>query len=84
MGYSNIALKDRIISMHPQIHQHKISVGLVFDDEKSAYVVKFIKKARELTTYIDKSEADECMDGAKCIHLGMKIGEFIKNCELEE
>ncbi len=81
MAYSNVALKDKIFEIYPEISRHGIGVGLDFSKEKNAYVIKFKKDSHELTTYLDKNDADECMDGVKCIHLGVKIGEFIKNFE---
>lgn len=79
MGYSNVALKDKIQGIYPEINQHHISVGVDYSDEKESYVVTFKKDHHELSTYIDKSDANECMEGVKCVHLGVKIGEFIKN-----
>ncbi len=81
MGYSNVALKDKIMNMYPEIQEHKISVGLDYSDEKEVFVVKFKKDVHEIQSYLDKTDADECMDGVKCVHLGVKIGEFIKNFE---
>lgn len=81
MGYSNVALKESIIKMYPEINQHSISVGLDFSSEKDAYVIKFKKNNHELETYLDRSDADECIEGLKCVHLGVKIGEFINNYE---
>jgi len=45
MGYTNIALKDKILEMFPD---------------------------------------DECMDGIKCVYLGVQISQFINNFELIE
>jgi hypothetical protein len=81
MGYSNVALKDRIMEMYPEIVKHDISVSLDFDRAKKAYIVKFTKGNHELTTHIEKKDADECMDGIKCIYLGIQVGQFIKNFE---
>jgi hypothetical protein len=81
MGYTNVALTEKIREMYPDIQKHNITFGLDFSEEKNAYVVKFKKDLHELTTYLDKKDADECVDGVKCIHLGVKIGEFIKNFE---
>ncbi len=69
--------------MYPDVMTHNISVGLDFNEEKGSYVVKFKKEGHELETYLEKSDADECMNGVKCIHLGVKVGEFIKNFEAE-
>lgn len=81
MGYSNVALKDKIADMYPEIQQHSISVGLDFSEDKNAYVITFKKNGHELQTYLDKSDADECMNDVKCVHLGVKIGEFVRNFE---
>lgn len=79
MGYTNVALKDKIFEMYPEIGEKRINVGLEFSDEKGSYVIKFKKDHHELTTYLEKKDADECMDGVKCVHLGVQIGEFLKN-----
>ena len=39
MGYTNVALKDKIMEMYPEITQHNISVSLDFDEEKNVYAV---------------------------------------------
>jgi hypothetical protein len=84
MGYTNVALKDKIMLMYPDIEQHGISVSLDFSEEKNAYLVKFKKDNHELTTHLEKKDADECMDGVKCVYLGVQIGQFIKNFEIRE
>lgn len=79
MGYSNVALKDKIMDMYPELGQNNISVGLDFIEDKDSYVIKLQKGTHNLSTYLAKDEAGECMDGHKCIHLGLKISEFINN-----
>jgi len=81
MGYTVVALEDKIMDMHPDIVKYGISVNVGFSEEKNAYIVKFKKGRHELTTHLDRKDADECMDGIKCIHLGAQIAEFIKNFE---
>jgi len=84
MGYTNVALKDKIMEMYPDITKHGISVGLDFDKGKNAYIVVFKKGSNELTTHLEKKDADECMDGIKCVYFGVQIGQFIKNFEVIE
>ncbi|MBI5640058.1 MAG: hypothetical protein HZA17_06525 [Nitrospirae bacterium] len=81
MGYTNVALKDKIMEMYPEVERHGISVSLDFSEAKNAYIVKFRKGSHELSTHLEKKDADECMDGFKCVYLGMQIGEFMKNFE---
>ncbi len=81
MGYTIVALKEKIMEMYPEVSEHGVSVGLDFSKEKKAYVVKFKIDQHELTTHIEKKDADECMDGIKCITLGIQVGQFIANFE---
>jgi len=84
MAYSNVALKDKIMEMYPEIGEHGISMGLDFNRELKTYDIKLRKGSHELVTHLEKIDADECMDNIKCIYLGVKIGEFIKNFEEKE
>ncbi|MCL4537237.1 MAG: hypothetical protein M1610_06575 [Nitrospirae bacterium] len=81
MGYTVVALKEKIMEMYPEIEKHDISVGLEFSEEKNAYIIEFKKGDKKLITPIEKKEADECMDGIKCVYLGVHIWEFIKTFE---
>ena len=81
MGYTNIALKDKIMEMYPEIAKHGISASLDFDTTKNAYIVKFKKDIHELTTHLEKKDAEDCMNNVKCVYLGVQIGQLIKNFE---
>ena len=84
MGYTNVALKDRIYEMYPEIGKHGITMSLNYNYDLKAYDLKLKKDSDELTTHIEKTDADECMDGVKCIHLGVQISQFIRNFEVRE
>jgi hypothetical protein len=84
MGYSIVALKDKITEMYPEIGKHGVSVSLDFSKEKNAYIVKFKKGGQELTTHLEKKDADDCMNGIKCVYLGVQVAQFIKNFEIIE
>lgn len=38
MGYTNVALKDKIAEMYPEVERHGITVSLGFSEEKNAYM----------------------------------------------
>lgn len=84
MGYTDADLKSKIMEMYPEVGKHGISVGLDFSGGKNAYIVKFAKGKHELTTHLEKKDADECMNGIKCVYLGVQIGQFVKNFEIIE
>jgi len=63
--------------MYPEVVNRGIAVSLDFDTTKNAYIVKFKKDKHELTTHLEKKDADECMNGIKCVYRGIQIGQFI-------
>jgi hypothetical protein len=79
MVFTNVALKDKIMEMYPEIEDHKVSVGLNFDEQKDAYILTFKRGAETLTTRLEKQDADDCMNGIKCVSLGIQVMQFIKN-----
>jgi len=81
MGYTIVGLEDKILEMYPEITRHGISISLNFSEEKNAYIVKFKKGKHELTTHLEKKDADDCTNNIKCVYLGVQIGQFIKNFE---
>jgi hypothetical protein len=82
MGYTKVALQDKILEMYPDISRNGIVVSLEFDEAKNAYIVKFKRDKKELTTHLEKKDADDCMENIKCVYLGVQIGQFIKNFEI--
>ncbi len=62
-----MGLKDKI----PEIAKHGIVPSLTFDEEKKAYVLTLTKGPHKLSTYIDKPDADRCMDGRVCVSVGL-------------
>jgi hypothetical protein len=81
MKYTDVALKDKIVEMYPEIRKHNLSVGLDFDEQKNAYIITFTRGTEALTTHLEKKDADDCMNGIKCVYLGVQVGQFIKNFE---
>ena len=81
MGYTTVALKNKISEIYPDIQKHGITFGLGLSDDSNTYIVKLSKDTHELVTYLDKKDADACIDGKQCVQLGVKIGEFIRNFE---
>lgn len=84
MSYTIDDLKNKIVEMYPEIKKHDISVSLVFSEEKNAYIIDFKKDVHELTTHIEKKDADDCMNGVECVYLGVQVAQFIKNFEIIE
>jgi len=84
MTYTNNALQDKIMDMYPEIRQHNFQVGLQFDAGKNGYLITFKRGKEELTTLLEKNDADECMNNIKCVYLGVQVAQFIGNFEERE
>ena len=79
MGYSKDALQNKLMQIYPELHGKGLSMSLWFDEERNAWTVKLLKDHHELETFIDKKDADSCLEGHMCVPLGIKIGEFLDN-----
>lgn len=79
MGYTIANLQGKIMEMYPEIAQYGVESNLTFDRGKKTYVFKLTKGPHELSTYIDKADADACMGGKECIHMGIQIRQFLEN-----
>ncbi len=79
MGYTIVGLKEKILEMYPEITKKGVVSTLTFDEDKKAYVLKLHKGEHELSTFIDKADADRCMDGHVCVALGVQVRQFLEN-----
>jgi predicted transport protein len=79
--YTYDALKEKILGMYPEIAGHHLAVSIDFSKEKNAYVVTFARGSEKLSTHLEKKDADECMNGIKCVYLGVQVIQFINNFE---
>jgi dolichyl-phosphate-mannose--protein O-mannosyl transferase len=84
MGYTQVGLEQKILEMYPEISQHGISTGISFHEGKNAWIIKFRKDGKELTTHLEKKDADDCMNNVKCVYLGIQVEQFIKNFEMRK
>ena len=81
MAYSHNQLRAKILEMYPEIEKHKISFSLRFNAEKNAYILDFKKDKHELTTHLEKKDADDCLNNIKCVYLGVQVGQFLRYFE---
>jgi hypothetical protein len=72
-------LQAKIHQMYPAIDKHGVTSSITYDKGKKAYVLELKKGSHHLATYIDKVDADKCLDNIECVHLGVQIGQFLEN-----
>jgi len=83
MSYSNDQLKAKLLELYPEIKSYGLEVNLDFDENKNAYVVTFNKGEHNRHAFLDKGDADSCIEGNACIYLGVLIAQYIKDLEEE-
>jgi len=79
--YDKEELCKKITELYPDIGECGIDVNVSYDDEKNAWVVDLVKDNHELKHYLDLPEANNCMEGDKCVPLGLEIAQLRKNIE---
>ncbi len=79
--YKQQELCKKITEIYPEIGECGIDLNVFFDEEKKAWVVELTKDSHELKHYLDLPEADDCMEGKKCVPLGLEIAQLRKNIE---
>jgi hypothetical protein len=78
MGYSLQELEQRLREHHSDIDKHGINLIVTFDRARGGYVVKLAKDGKQSEIFISQKDADECMQGIECYHLGIELGNFIR------
>lgn len=66
MGYTQVALEDKLLEMYPDIRKYGLTPRLSFDEGKDAWMVKLVKGGKEVTICLNKEDADACMDNYFC------------------
>lgn len=84
MAYTIVALKDKVLEMYPELERKGIAVNLSFDAQKDAYILRMHKGPHELTTHLERQDADDCMNGIKCVSLGIQVEQFSGNFAIRE
>lgn len=81
MSFDAKDLEGKLIEMHPEIKSHGLDLSLEFDTGKDAWIVGLKKGNHSLTTHLERKDAEDCLNGVKCIYLGVQISQFVKNFE---
>ena len=74
-------LCEKIKAVFPEIGACGIDLMVEYDGNNKAWVVDLKKDEHELKTFLEESEAQECMDGKQCVSLGLQIGQLRQNIE---
>jgi hypothetical protein len=79
MGYTQVALEDKLLDMYPDIRKHGLTPRLRFDESKDAWMVKLAKGGKEISICLNKEDADACMDRNFCENFGSELKRALQN-----
>ena len=78
MAYSVDALKQKLLEHHSDITKEGVGLNVRFDQEQVGYQVELSKGGLKSEILISQKDADECMQGIECYHLGIEIFNFLR------
>ncbi len=78
MGYSLQELQQRLLERHSDIVKQGVKLTVSLDRNRVGYVVELAKGGKQAEIFISKKDADECMEGIECYHMGIEIGNFLR------
>jgi hypothetical protein len=81
MSVTAKTLDTKLREMYVDIDKYDFDMVLNFDENKDAWIVKLTHGKHELTTHLDRKDAEACIEGTHCVYLGVQIGQFVKNFE---
>ncbi len=71
----------KIKAVFPEIGTCGIDLKVDYDQQNQAWVVDLKKGSHELKTFLEETEAQQCMEGKQCVSLGLQIGQLRQNIE---
>jgi hypothetical protein len=77
MGYTISDLKDKLLEFHPEIAQSGVNLLVTFDEKQKRYLLTLSQAGQELTAYLEKQDADDCLNGKKCVTLAVQLTQLI-------
>ncbi|UCD65516.1 MAG: hypothetical protein JSW69_05690 [Deltaproteobacteria bacterium] len=77
-------LCDKIQQLYPEIGECGIDLTVDFDKRQNAWAVNLKKDNHELKHFLERPDADACIEGKQCVALGLEIAQLIKNIKGEQ
>jgi len=82
MEEQNERVTAMIHKFHPEIARNKLELSVTFETAKDRYLIKLSKSGETVGAYLEEQDADDCLEGKKCVKLAVQVTQLIT--ELEE
>jgi len=77
-------LCEKITSIYPDIGVCGFDINVDYSTTEKTWMVHLKKGSHTLDHFLETMDADSCMEGKKCIALGLEIAQMRKNIEGEQ
>jgi hypothetical protein len=77
-------LAEKLREIYPEISRHELELDLEYKPEQEYWIIKLEKGDFKLHTFLEKNDADACLEGVQCVYLGVQIGQFVENFKILE
>ena len=77
--YKAKELCEKITELYPEIGTCGIDIDVERNTQEDTWVVNLKKVSHDLDHFLEKIDADRCMDGKQCVSLGPEIAQLMKN-----
>ena len=75
-------LKQKVLSLFPEIEQYSLNMDLKYDADQEAWLLTVSKGQETLATHLEEQDVEACISGKECYHVAVQLGRFIRNyCE---
>ena len=71
-----------IHKFHPEIERNNLELSVTYEKAKDHYLIKLSKSGETVGAYLEEKDADDCLEGKKCVKLAVQVTQLIT--ELEE
>lgn len=79
--YSETELCERITSLYPDIGECGKDINVTYNQPEKAWVVHLEHGSHSLNHFLERVDADRCMEGKQCVALGLEIAQLRNNLE---
>jgi hypothetical protein len=81
-------MKDQIKSVtatihrfHPEIEQNNLDLSVTYEKAEDRYLIKLSKSRETVGAHLAEKDADECLEGKKCVNLAVQVTQMIAELE---
>ena len=72
---------EKIREFHPEIERNNVDLSVIWDESGKRYALKLGKSGLAVGAYLDQKDADDCLEGKKCVNLAVQVTQLLAELE---